>query len=198
MNPAAVFRTSLATVLFSAGLLSAPQTHADDALWTKLAEGGKVVLMRHGSLKTGRGNGNSLVRDPSCREERNLSDTGRQEARLVGEQFRARNIPIEAVRHSPYCRTAETAKIAFGGGSEVGYLSLLEVLGPEEAAAQTAQLNQIIGSYSSKGNLVLVTHEPNINAVSFEMMKPADFVVLQPKGGSEFEELGVVRSGATE
>ena len=116
---------------------------------------------------------------------------------MIGEQFRARNIPIEAVRYSPYCRTAETARIAFGSGSEVAYLSLLEVLGADAQAAGTAELNQIIGSYAGKGNLVLVTHEPNINAVSFEMMKPADFVVLQPKGGSEFEELGIVRSGST-
>ena len=195
MSSAAVFRTSLATVLLSAGLLNAPQTHADETLWAKLAEGGKVVLMRHGSLKTGRGNGNSLLRDPSCKQERNLSDEGRKEAKTIGERFRARNIPIEAVRYSPYCRTADTAKIAFGNGSEVAYLSLFEVLGPQEAAAQTAELNQVIGSYAGKGNLVLVTHEPNINAVSFEMMKNSDFLVLQPKGGSEFEELGVMRWG---
>lgn len=193
MSSTAVFRTSLATVLLSAGLLGAPQTHADEALWAKLAEGGKVVLMRHGSLKTGHGNGNSLIRDPSCKQERNLSDEGKHEAKTVGERFRARNIQIEAVRHSPFCRTADTAKLAFGNGSEAGYLSLLEVLGPEAAAAQTAQLNQVVGSYAGKGNLVLVTHEPNINAVSFEMMKNSDFLVLQPKGGSEFEELGMMR-----
>ena len=198
MNAAAVFRGLLASAALSAGLLGTTPIRADEALWAKLAEGGKVVLMRHGSLKTGRGNGNSLVRDPSCRAERNLSDEGRQEAKAVGEQFRAHNIPIEAVRFSPYCRTAETARIAFGNGSEVAYLSLLEVLGAEAQAAQTAELNQVIGSYAGKGNLVLVTHEPNINAVSFEMMKPADFVVLQPKGGTEFEELGVVRSGGTD
>ncbi len=198
MSPAAVFRISLATVLLAAGLFGTPQTHADEALWARLAEGGKVVLMRHASVVEGRNGGDSLLRDPSCKNERNLSAEGRHEAKTIGERFRARNIRIEAVRHSPYCRTAETAKITFGGGGEAGYLSLLEALGAEAAAAQTAQLNQVIGAYAGKGNLVLVTHEPNINAVSFEMMKPADFVVLQPKGGSEFEELGVVRSGATE
>lgn len=186
------------SITLALGLFSTSATCADNALWAKLAEGGKVVLMRHGSLNAGRNNGNSLLRDPSCTKERNLSDEGRREAKTIGEHFRARNIRIEAVHYSPYCRTAETARIAFGNGSEVAYLSLLEVLGPEEAAAQTAELNRVIGSYAGKGNLVLVTHEPNINAVSFEMMKPADFVVLQPKGGSEFEELGVVRSGRAE
>ena len=51
----------------------------------------------------------------------------------------------------------------------------------------------MLGSYSDEGNLVLVTHEPNISAVSFELVKHLDFLVIEPKGGSEFEELGVVR-----
>lgn len=198
MNPAAAIQVSLAAVLLVAGVLGMAPARADDTLWVRLAEGGKVVLMRHASVVEGRNGGNSLLRDPSCKGERNLSDKGRQEAKAVGEQFRVRGIPIETVRHSPYCRTTEMAKLAFGKGSEAGYLSLLEVLGAEAQAAQTAELNQIIGSHAGKGNLVLVTHEPNINAVSFEMMSPADFVVLQPKGGSEFEELGVIRSGGTE
>lgn len=197
MSPVGVFHIPLAAVLLAAGLPGMAPARADDTLWARLAEGGKVVLMRHASVVEGRNSGNSLLRDPSCKGERNLSDQGRQEAKAIGEQFRVHNIPIEAVRHSPYCRTAETAKLAFGRGSEAAYLSLLEVLGTEAAAAQTATLNQVIGSYAGKGNLILVTHEPNINAVSFEMMKPADFVVLQPKGGSEFEELGVVRSDST-
>lgn len=180
---------------FAASMLIMTPTKADDALWTKLAEGGKVVLMRHASVVAGRDGGNSLLHDPSCKKERNLSDEGRQEAKTIGERFRARNIPVDYVRYSPYCRTAETARIAFGTGSEADFLSLLEVLPPDAASAQTAKLNEIIGSYAGKGNLVLVTHEPNINAVSFEMMKPADFIVLQPKGSSNFEELGVVRSG---
>lgn len=189
-----LWQTTLAVTGFAAGMLGTAPAHADDALWARLAEGGKVVLIRHASVVEGRNGGNSLLRDPSCKAERNLSDKGRQEAKAVGERFRARGIPVEAVRHSPYCRTTETAKLAFGKGSEAGYLSLLEVLGAEEAAAQTTELNKVVGSYVGKGNLVLVTHEPNVNAVSFEMMKPADFVVLQPKDGSEFEELGVVRA----
>lgn len=183
------------SAIFSVAFFCTNPTYANDAMWAKLAEGGKVVLMRHASVVAGRNGGNSLLRDPSCKNERNLSDEGRQEAKVTGERFRERNIPVTEVRHSPYCRTADTAKIAFETGTAADYLSLLEVLGPDAASAQTAKLNEVIGSYTGKGNLVLVTHEPNINAVSFEMMKPADFIVLQPKGGSSFEELGVVRRG---
>ena len=181
------------TLLALGSVVTTPAS-ANDAIWAKLAEGGKVVLMRHAPVVQGRDGGNSLLRDPSCKQERNLSDEGRQVAKAVGERFRARSIPVAEVRHSPYCRTTDTAKIAFGKGSEADFLSLLEVLPPDAASAQTAKLNEVIGSYKGEGNLVLVTHEPNINAVSFEMMNTADFLVLQPEGGSNFKELGVIRS----
>lgn len=193
MNRVFNFRALLASTLFIGGSAGAPPALANEDLWQQLAEGGKVVLMRHGAVMSGRGNGNSLLRDPSCKKERNLSSEGEAQARAVGKLFQARNIPIAEVRHSPFCRTTDTARIAFGTASPADYLSLLEVLGPEEAAAQTRALSLVIGGHTGEGNLVLVTHEPNLNVVSFEMMKPSDFMVLQPKGGSEFEEWGIVR-----
>ncbi len=181
------------TLLISfASILHVDVAYANEDVWTKLVEGGKVVLMRHSSISKGRGFGNSLVRDPSCKAERNLSSEGEAEARAVGERFKQRNIPIAEVRSSPYCRAADTAKIAFGNVTPVDYLSLREVLSPEEAAAQTGKLNQAIGSYVGKGNLILVTHEPNIGAVSFETLGHSDLLVLQPKGGDKFDEIGVV------
>jgi len=178
---------------FLAAMIGTHPAQANDAAWKILAEGGKVVLMRHAAVNAGRGQGNSLLRDPSCKQERNLSSDGERAAAEVGKQFRERNIPVSEVRHSPFCRTADTARIAFGQGVPAAYLSLLEILGPDEAAAQTRELSEVIGGYTGAGNLVLITHEPNLNAVSFEMMKPSDFLVLRPLGGSEFEELGVVR-----
>lgn len=167
--------------------------NASDQLWEALKKGGKVVLMRHAPVQRGAGKGNSLLRDPTCKRERNLSEQGRRDAGSVGYRFRQHDIPIAKVLHSPFCRTTDTASIAFGKASPVEYLSLLEILEPDVAAKQTETLNQVIGSYAGAGNLVLVTHEPNINAVSFELMKHLDILVIDPKGGDEFEELGVIR-----
>ena len=189
-------RVLLAGMVLSAGLPGIKPAHANDEVWQQLAQGGKVVLMRHAAVRVGPGSGSPLLRDPSCKKERNLSSGGERQAREVGGQFHERNIPISEVRHSPFCRTADTARIAFAKAAPASYLSLLEILGPEEAAAQTRALSQVIGEYTGAGNLVLVTHEPNINAVSFEMIRHADFLVLQPRGGSEFEEVGVVRARA--
>ena len=187
------FRELFVSVLILLGITISGNVVANDELWSTLAEGGKVLIMRHAPVMQGRENGNSLVRDPSCQKERNLSDEGKLKAVLLGKKFKALHIPVSEVRHSPYCRTTDTARLVFGEGVPEKSLSLLEVLETDESAQQTDQLNQIIGSYSGKGNLVLISHEPNISAVSFEQAKYLDFVVFQPIGGNEFEELGIAR-----
>lgn len=170
----------------------------NDELWSELKGGGKVVLMRHAPVERGADRGNPLLRDPSCKGERNLSSQGKLDAAEVGRRFREQGVPVEEVRHSPFCRTTETAERAFGTATVAEYLSLLEILGAEEAARQTERLNRAIGSYAGKGNLILVTHEPNINSVSFETVRHLDFVVLDPAGEAEFEELGVIRFTGSE
>jgi len=185
---------SLVLSLIPGLLVIAPQASAaDQPLWAALAQGGKVVLIRHAPVVSGPDAGNPLLRDPSCVSESNLSADGRQHAQALGRQFSQRRIPVDRVLHSPYCRTSETARLAFGEATAVPYLSLLEVLETEAAEKQSQTLSQVIGSYSGKGNLVLVSHEPNIRAISFELMKHLDVLVIEPLGGAEFEELGVIR-----
>jgi phosphohistidine phosphatase SixA len=166
---------------------------ADQDLWAALSDGGKVILMRHAPVEAGAGAGDPMVRDPSCRSERNLSRHGRRQAREMANRFSERRIAVSQVFHSPFCRTSETARLAFGSASPADYLSLLEILDPEETEHQTLELTRVVGSYTGTGNLVLVTHEPNISAVSFELVKHLDMVILAPKGGADFEELGVIR-----
>ena len=160
----------------------------DGKIWEKLKNGGLVVLMRHTSVKKG----NSLLRDPSCLKERNLSEKGKKEAARIGEMFAAKGVIIEKVLTSPYCRTTDTAKIAFGRGQPVEFLSVLKALPQEQAEANTDQLTQTIGLYSGSGNLILITHAPNIYAVSFETVEKGAFLVLRPVGDHEFEEIGKI------
>lgn len=166
---------------------------ASDDLWATLLDGGKVILMRHATVMKGADKGNPLLRDVSCINERHLSNTGKRHAEIVGKQFKRRSIPIFEVRHSPFCRTTDTAKIAFGKATPADYLSLIKLLDPIEADNQTEELINIIGSYVGDANLILVTHKPNISAVSSKVLGHLDFLILQPKGDDEFEELGVIQ-----
>lgn len=166
---------------------------ADEPAWQALQGGGHVVLMRHTSPEQGPGKGNALLRDASCAKERNLSQQGKQEAARIGEDFKTRAILVGDVLASPYCRTLDTAKIAFGQTLPTEFLSLSEVLTPAEAERNTTEAMRRIGGYAGKPNLVMVTHEPNIAAITFELVEQGAFLVLKPRGGSEFDVIGKIK-----
>jgi phosphohistidine phosphatase SixA len=192
MSKIKIFLSSLICILFLPAATMTNNVYANDDLWNALKEGGKVVLIRHAPVEIGKGKGNSLLRDPSCKKERNLSYQGQRDAEVIGSRFRERNIPVQEVMHSPFCRTTETAQLAFGNAIPADYLFLLEILSPDEKEQQTEILNSVINTYEGKGNLILITHAPNINAVSFELVKYLDLLVIDPKGQEGFEELGVI------
>ncbi|WP_328734790.1 histidine phosphatase family protein [Falsiroseomonas selenitidurans] len=55
------------------------------------------------------------MRLSDCSTQRNLDDTGRNQARLIGEAMRAAGIAVGAVLSSQWCRTMKTAELAFPG-----------------------------------------------------------------------------------
>jgi phosphohistidine phosphatase SixA len=171
---------------------------SDAALWDALRAGGKVALLRHAPIERGDGSADPRVRDPSCEAEARLSDNGRQDAAELGRRFREHQVPVSSVRHSPYCRTTNTAKIAFDQASPADFLSLIEGLPPNVATEQIDQLRQVISAHAADGTLILITHQPNIAALSFELLSHLDALVLAPDGDGGFEELGVIRFFASD
>jgi phosphohistidine phosphatase SixA len=165
----------------------------DEVVWAALAQGGKVLLFRHGEVQRGPGYGDSMVRDESCVRERNLSATGRRQFTRIGEAFAARGIRVDEVLASPFCRTRDSAERAFGRFEVREFLSLSEIL--PESVAQDAALEaaEVIGNYQGEGNLVLVTHEPNVVLISQRRVGFAEAVVLEPQGGPFFEVIGILR-----
>ncbi|RLJ17571.1 hypothetical protein DJ030_13440 [bacterium endosymbiont of Escarpia laminata] len=162
-------------------------------IWGQLEDGGLVILMRHPAGEMDEEHGDSLLRDPSCKSKENLSEKGKMNAVSIGEQFKSRGVPIESVLASPDCLAKETAKTAFGQVESVEFLSSMKTISEQQADSYTAQLERRIGSYSGKGNLVLLTHELNINAISFQTLEEGYFLVLNPMGKNEFEEVGIYR-----
>src|SRR5258705_6667240 len=78
-----------------------------------LREGGYVFYLRHASTDFSR-NDASMKSYEDCASQRNLTDKGRGEARAIGEHVKRLGIPIGTVLASPFCRTMETARLAFG------------------------------------------------------------------------------------
>ena len=162
---------------------------ADDTLWAALKQGGKVVLMRHAAVE--RSSGNPTLHTPGdCSKELNLSELGRAQAKRIGETFRARGIFTGDVLASPYCRTMETGRLAFGNVKSSEALRLIEGIGAREVERINAQAMKLIGGYKGKTNLILITHQPNVEAIALESVEPAGMLVLAPKGADQFDVLG--------
>lgn len=86
---------------------------ADMALVQALQQGGYTILLRH--MSTSPFNPDSAVFDiDDCSTQRNLSETGKQQARLLGESFKKLGIGVGDVLASPYCRCMDTGQLAFG------------------------------------------------------------------------------------
>lgn len=77
-----------------------------------LRAGGCVVVIRH-ALAPGTFDPPGFRLD-DCSTQRNLNDTGREQARRLGAWFERRGLRPARVRSSPWCRCLDTARLAFG------------------------------------------------------------------------------------
>ncbi len=134
---------------------------ATEAGWALLRNGGQVVLLVHADAP---GTGDPANFDiENCRTQRNLSDRGRQQARRIGALFAARAAPVEEVLTSRWCRTRETATLAFGD-SLVEDFEALDPPGEDGGTAQLAEIAARALDYTGSGTLVMVTHVDNVSA----------------------------------
>lgn len=163
---------------------------AEDAeFWYALQQGGKVVLIQHAKLDENVGDPFSL--DPSCFIERNLSDEGRTQAQVIGHTFRHHQVVIDVVYASPHCRTKDTAQLAFGKFEIKPELRLIRALPEEQANQNMIAIKTLIGNYQGTGNLVLVTHRPNIGELIHQRVHPGYVAVVEPLGDGLFDLIAI-------
>ena len=175
------------SLTFAAALISGSAVGREADIWNQLRQGGYVLLIRHGAV-------DNLSRSTSpdadfegCEGQYNLTDEGLDQAKHLGNTLRKRKIPIGGVLASPLCRTRDTARIAFGAFRA---WPLLEPL-PESDLADRQQrieaISRVIGDHKGRENLVLITHQPNIDALTLEVVDTATIVVVKPDGKGGFK-----------
>jgi broad specificity phosphatase PhoE len=131
-------------VLALALLLATGPARADEALWAALADGGHVALMRH-ALAPGTGDPNDF-RLGDCSTQRNLDQTGREQARRTGQAFRERGVIVGQVLSSQWCRCLETAKL-LALGEVYPFPPLNSFFGDRERAPkQTAAVRALLAN----------------------------------------------------
>jgi phosphohistidine phosphatase SixA len=152
----------------------------DEKIWAALKQGGRVILLRHGHVDIREGI--ARLSPGNCAEEVNLSSRGIEQAKRIGEAFRAHGIAVGEVLSSPYCRCIDTGKIAFGRATPVQYLVPPGVVSDGQAKLNDERVLQEILKYRDSSNLVMITHDLNIANVVFEPPVMGEFFVVEPNG----------------
>lgn len=167
-------------------LAYATQARATEAGWALLREGENVVLLRHAMAPGAADPANFDIE--KCSTQRNLSERGRQQARKIGALFAARAAPTGRVLTSRFCRTKDTARLAFGDAEDFPPLD-------PPAAEEPARKEQIdailkeVRDYSGSGNLILVTHLETIEALTGQTAREGEAVIVGP-GDESLQVLG--------
>jgi phosphohistidine phosphatase SixA len=172
-----------ACLCFVAGVAAAwgaePPTAAATA--DLLRAGGYIVYFRHAATDLSQ-NDARMTSFEDCPTQRNLTDRGRADARAIGASIRALGIPIGKVRASPFCRTLETAKLAFGRAESTSAVRG----GPArpEDPARYAALRSLLGQAPAPGtNDVIVSHgNPFYGVAGPPYLAEGEAAVIQPTG----------------
>lgn len=157
---------------------------ADEAAWAVLKKPGAMVLFRH-ALAPGGGDPPGLQLG-DCSTQRNLSDEGRQQAVRIGQTLRERGVKVQAVWHSAWCRTRDTAQLAFpelkGGAIKVEHAFNSFFSDRSAEPAQTAAARELLLRWRGPGALVVVTHQVNITQLTEIFPQSGEGIVLVRDG----------------
>jgi phosphohistidine phosphatase SixA len=173
----------LVGVVLLTGCLAAPEPQGPltgQALVDALRDGGHVLYLRH--TETTRGGVDDLATLGDCTRQRPLSDAGRRDAREIGVAFDELGIPVGDVLASPFCRTVETARLAFGDvEADEGLLALAPDGSNREATAD--RVRALLADEPDDGeNTVLVGHVSNLALVTSYEPEEGGTIVLRPDG----------------
>lgn len=181
-----------ALFLFAAIFASQALAEPSAELLGRLREGGYVLYLRHTSTDFSQ-NDSRMTSFEDCASQRNLTDQGRDEARALGEHVKRLKIPVGEVLASPFCRTMETARLAFGKATPTHDVRG----GPARTddPARYAPLRKLLSSQVPRGqNLVISSHGNPFHAVAGPpYLAEGEIAVVQPEGGERFSVVARIR-----
>ena len=133
------------------------QVLSEDKILESLKEGGKIIFIRHAYAPGGGDPQNFNIND--CSTQRNLSNEGINQSKLIGEFFKTNKIKIDKVLSSEWCRCKDTAKFAFNDFETFDALnSFFSAKFVKNEKKQIKELKNYIKNWKSNKNLILVTH----------------------------------------
>jgi len=176
----------------AAGSITQPGT-ISPSLLNSLRQGGYILYVRHGEATVGEDQPNLVFED--CSTQRNLSEKGKRQALLFGESIRKLRIPVEIpVQASPFCRTRQSAALAFGADNvQVDpfwfHIYKLGGITAAEQARTLAALRSVLEKTPSPGtNKVIIAHSfPQ--GVGLGEISDLGTVIVKPRGQGKGYEI---------
>jgi broad specificity phosphatase PhoE len=145
-----------------------------------LREGGYVVTFRHAATDSGVDTTDDLS---DCSRQRNLDAKGRRQSREIGRAFERLDIPVGRVLASPFCRTRDTAELAFGRVTRSRALLSVEFFSSPREGRRKG-LRRLLRAEPQDGtNTVLVTHGSAILDAVGKEPDEGDAVIVEPGPG---------------
>jgi phosphohistidine phosphatase SixA len=166
---------------------------APDVPVERLREGGYIVVFRHAATDTGMDTTEDLS---DCSRQRNLSAEGRRQSREIGRAFERLDIPVDGVLASPFCRTRDTARIAFGRLQPSRALLSVEFFASPREARRKGMTRLLTAEPPDGTNAVLVSHGSAIFEATDREPEEGEAVIVEPgRGRRGFAVVAAVTAG---
>ncbi len=116
----------------------------------------------------------------NCSLQRNLDESGRAQARRIGDEFRKRGLTRVRLISSQFCRTLETARLMnLGPVQGQAMLNYLNVDDGSKVDAYVVKALSYLKTLRTGQPAVLVTHITNIEMVSGARAVSGEMVVTR-------------------
>jgi phosphohistidine phosphatase SixA len=170
------------------------QSEKEQDIWTQMRENnGYVVLLRHAQTVPGTGDPPGFELD-DCTTQRNLSAEGREQAVGIGRGFRDRQITIQQVLSSQYCRCLDTARLLNLGNVQPSPMLNSIFEDRTTATQQNEQVRQEIFNHrNTSGVMVMVSHFANIGEISGISPDSGEAVVVKANQQGNLEVMGEIQ-----
>ena len=154
------------------------QNLAAEINWPILQEGNKIFLIRHASAPGGGDPEGFKIND--CSTQRNLDKTGIEQSKNIGKLFKKKNIPIDKVLTSQWCRCKDTAKYAFKNYKEFSALnSVFQSPFIKNEERQIKEIKKYVKQWKSKNkNLIMITHYSIITKLTNSTPSSGEIIIV--------------------
>ncbi len=182
--------SSVLALVWAVAIVAGPPAKED--VVPALQKGGYVLFIRHPQTNSDQADTDPLNLE-NVKAQRQLTDTGREQAKAIGVALKQLKIPVGKVLASKFFRAQQAAKL-LGLGEVEAILDITEgglVVSPKENQRRAEALRKLLGTATPEGkNILIVSHKPNLQDAAgkeFGDLGEGEVVVFQPLGEGKFK-----------